>query len=47
MLGTWVVVSRFSGGVERVTGVTTPVVQAAYHDLNLDSQRRRLTGRGT
>jgi hypothetical protein len=47
MLGTWVVVSRFSGGLPRVTGVTTPVVQAAYHDLNLDSQRRRLTGRGT
>lgn len=46
MLGTWVVVSRFSGGLPRVTGVTTPVVQAAYHDLNLDSQRRRLTGRG-
>lgn len=46
MLGTWVVVSRFSGGVPRVTGVTTPVVQAAFHDLNLDSQRRRLTGRG-
>jgi len=47
MLGTWVVVSRFADGAPRLVGVTSPVVQAAAADLNLDSQRRRLTGRGT
>jgi len=47
LLGTFVVVSRRSGGAPRVTGVTTPVTQVAFHDLNLDSQRRRLTGRGS
>jgi len=40
-----VVVSRVSGGVERETGVTTPVT--AYRvDSTVDSQRRRLAGRG-
>jgi len=43
---TWVVVSRTQGGVSLLNGVTLPVTQAAYADLNLDSQRRRLTGRG-
>jgi len=47
MLGTFVVVSRYSGGAPRVTGVTTPVLVVATHDLNIDSQRRRLTGRGS
>jgi hypothetical protein len=47
LMGTWVVVSRFSAGAPRVTGVTTPVTAVAVHDLNLDSQRRRLSGRGS
>jgi len=47
MLGTFVVVSRYSGGAPRVAGVTTPVLVVATHDLNIDSQRRRLTGRGS
>lgn len=44
---TWVVVSRFTNGAPRVTGVTTPVTTAATADTTLDSQRRRLPGRGT
>jgi len=43
----WVVVSRVSGGVDRTTGVTTPVTTPATADSFLDSQRRRLPGRGT
>jgi len=43
----WVVVSRTQGGVSLLNGITLPVTQAAYADLNLDSQRRRLTGRGS
>ena len=41
-----VIVSRIADGVSRVTAVTTPVTSPAAVDLNLDSQRRRLTGRG-
>lgn len=41
-----VVVSRFTGGSPRVTGVATPVTGISYTDTNLDSQRRRLPGRG-
>lgn len=50
---TWVVVSRFSGvdgdghPVPRSAGVTTPVTSVVVVDDNVDSQRRRLTGRGT
>jgi hypothetical protein len=43
----WVVVSRISEGEERATGLTSPVLNAAFADLILDSQRRRLPGRGT
>jgi len=43
---THVVVSRFAGGLPRVSGVATPVVSYLTTDLVVDSQRRRLTGRG-
>lgn len=50
---TWVVVSRFSGisgspprPTPRIAGVTTPVTSVTLADLGLDSQRRRLPGRG-
>lgn len=43
---TWVVVSRYSNKQPRATGVVTPVREAVYADLRIDSQRRRLTGRG-
>ena len=42
-----VIVSRIAAGVERITGLATPVTVASYADLDVDSQRRRLTGRGT
>lgn len=42
-----VVVSKFSAGIPRVAGVTTPVTSYGYADLFIDSQRRRLTGRGS
>lgn len=42
-----VVVSRFTGGAPRTTGIATAVETYGYFDLFLDSQRRRLTGRGT
>jgi hypothetical protein len=48
----WVVVSRFSGvdgdgkPIPRVAGVTTPVTTAIVVDNVVDSQRRRLPGRG-
>jgi len=50
--GTWVVASRFSGvdgdgkPVPRVTGVTTPITSVVIVDSIVDSQRRRLPGRG-
>lgn len=44
---TWVVVSRFTNGAPRATGVTIPVTTVTYADRFLDSQRRRLTGRGS
>ncbi len=40
-----VVVSRCNGGVWRTNAITTPIASASV-DINLDSQRRRLTGRG-
>lgn len=47
-----VVVSRFSGidsngkPIPRTTGIATPVTAVSYTDLNTDSQRKRLPGRG-
>jgi hypothetical protein len=49
---TMVVVSRFSGvdgdgkPIPRTTGVTTPITSFATFDTVIDSQRRRLPGRG-
>lgn len=49
---TWVVVSRFSGvdvngkPVPRLEGISTTVTQALFADNTVDSQRRRLPGRG-
>ena len=40
-----VVASRIEGGVERVTGLTTPVIGLKI-DRIIDTQRRRLPGRG-
>lgn len=42
----WVVVSRFIGNAPRLQGVTTPVTSIVIVDDTVDSQRRRLTGRG-
>lgn len=42
----WVVVSRFTGGAPRATGIATPVLTAIVTDTVVDSQRRRLPGRG-
>lgn len=43
---TLVVTSYRTGGAWRAVGVNYPIINAAYTDLHLDSQRRRLTGRG-
>lgn len=50
----WVVVSRFSGvdpttgdPIPRTTGVTTVIQSVGTFDVTVDSQRRRLPGRGT
>lgn len=43
---TWVVVSTRAGGVDRAAGVTTPITSAILVDYVVDSQRRRLPGRG-
>jgi len=42
----WVVVSRFTGGLPRVTGTFQEVFSVLVTDLVVDSQRRRLPGRG-
>lgn len=42
----WGVVSRFADGAARVAGVFTPIVLASLTDYFIDSQRKRLTGRG-
>jgi len=42
----WVVVSRFHDGAPRVSGVATPVTNVVFTDNIVDSQRRRLPGRG-
>jgi len=43
----WCVASRYHANAPRVAGVTTPVTVALYADRNVDSQRRRLAGRGS
>lgn len=43
---TQVVVSRISGGAPRASGVATPITGVTAN-VTLDSQRRRLPGRGT
>jgi len=42
----FVVVSRYSGGAPRVTGISTPIIATISRDDVIDSQRRRLPGRG-
>jgi hypothetical protein len=44
---TWVVLSYRNNKTWRTTAVATPITGISYFDLNLDSQRRRLSGRGT
>ena len=41
-----VIVSLFTGGAPRVSGVTTPITSWSLTNLVLDGQRRRLPGRG-
>lgn len=42
-----VVVSHFTNGAARPSGVSVPVIAYALHDYNIDNQRRRLNGRGS
>lgn len=42
----WVVVSRYTGGQPRTSGIYSPVIAATVRDLFVDSQRRRLAQRG-
>jgi len=42
----WVVVSRFSNGAPRAIGLATPITVVGVFDGIVDSQRRRLPGRG-
>ena len=42
----WVVVSRYSNGAPRSQGLAQAVNAALLTDTNIDSQRRRLSGRG-
>jgi len=44
---TWVVVSRHLDGAPRTTGLTRSIISVLLLDLIIDSQRRRLPGRGT
>jgi hypothetical protein len=44
---TWVVVSRYSGGLPRAEGITTPITEVGFADNVFDSQRRRLPNRGS
>lgn len=43
---TWVVVSRFTGGLPRAAGVFNEIFSVVIVDNIVDSQRRRLPGRG-
>lgn len=45
--GEWVVVSRFHDNAPRVMGVHQPILAVVVTDPTVDSQRRRLPGRGT
>lgn len=45
--GVLVVVSRIADGLQRLEALATPVNAITVADFNIDSQRRRLTGRGT
>lgn len=42
----WVVLSRYHANAPRVAGVWETVISVSYTDLILDSQRKRLPGRG-
>jgi len=42
----WVVASRFTANAPRTTGIATPVTSVTVVDPYVDSQRRRLRGRG-
>lgn len=42
----WVVASFYSAGVPRGSALATPIIQALFTDNIVDSQRRRLPGRG-
>lgn len=44
---TWVVISRSHNKIPRTTGVTFPITTVVFTDNVVDSQRRRLPGRGT
>lgn len=43
---TWVVVSRYTDGAPRTTGIYIPITSVILTDTTIDSQRRRLPGRG-
>jgi hypothetical protein len=43
---TWVVLSRFEDGQPRSAGLVQPVTAVVLTDITVDSQRRRLPGRG-
>jgi len=43
---TWVVASRFTSNAPRITGVAEPITAVVATDPIVDSQRRRLPGRG-
>jgi len=45
--GQHVVVSRYHDNAPRTAGIATPVLSITFTDRTLDSQRRRLPGRGT
>jgi hypothetical protein len=45
--GTWCVVSRHLDGLPRDIGITRKITTVILTDLTIDSQRRRLPGRGT
>lgn len=43
---TWSVLSKRANGAFRTSGVLTPITSVGWYDLTVDSQRRRLPGRG-
>lgn len=45
--GVLVVVSRIADGLQRLEALATPVNAVGLADFHIDSQRRRLTGRGS